>query len=155
MMSGVFHDFFPDCPRALGPTQGTKYEKGQIAKISEQRCTLYVNALSDCFTLVNSAHQWPPEGVAADWTCVTAAKIGHVIELKGSDYAHACEQLAATIRYLRYCWPSMNLISPHVVISGHHLPKMAPAKQIAQRRFKSAVGLSKPEEHSPGDTIHL
>ena len=103
-------------------------------------------------------YRFPPEKTkgACDWCVFTECGLrGCYIELKGSDYFHALEQLASTMTYMRAEYG----VEPRLafaVLSGVHPSNARPGKANAKAKFsrrfpgvvlrERSMGRSKPED---------
>lgn len=99
-----------------------------------------------------SAYRFPPTQNldACDW-CVFSVE-GHsgcFIELKGSDYTHALNQLKSTMRYMKSAYQVMPQRAI-AVLSGAHPSNVAPGKANAQLKFKREFSQVKLCERSRG-----
>ncbi|MEG2725368.1 MAG: hypothetical protein RR982_05915 [Kiritimatiellia bacterium] len=81
--------------------------------------------------------RFPPESEKSvcDWSVFTTKTFrGSYIELKGSDFNHAVEQLTSTIQYMKKEY-NIVPVQAFIVISGSHLRNIQPSKANAKLKF--------------------
>ena len=81
--------------------------------------------------------RFPPQGNVCDWCVFTETGLrGWFIELKGSDFDHAVNQLKSTMTHMRGKYSVAPKVAV-VVLSGRHPSNARPGKANAKARFKS------------------
>lgn len=82
--------------------------------------------------------RFPPHGDVCDWCVFTETGLrGWFVELKGSDFNHALDQLRSTMAHMRGTY-SVVPEKAIVVLSGRHPSNALTGKARAKARFKSA-----------------
>lgn len=109
--------------------------KGAAKNSFSLRCAAAVVALE---TDGVGACRFPPQGNACDWCVFTETGLrGWFVELKGSDFRHALDQLRSTMAHMREKY-SVIPTKAIVVLSGRHPSNALTGKANAKARFKSA-----------------
>ena len=88
-------------------------------------------------------HVVPPgSSLSCDWcVCYCDKQKSHcngiLIELKGSDFRHAVQQLSSTCEAFKNVWPSLSIKKTYAVLSGKRIPsvKSSDYKIVGQVRL--------------------
>ena len=140
IQEAILNKFLPDAP----PAPCRLYDGGDtvmcVAKgKARNKFPLRTEVCAIAFQTDGEVYRFPPEtnkGVC-DWCVFTKeGRRGYFVELKGSNFTHAVEQLKSTIGHMR----RMHGVSPQVafaVLSGTHPANSRPGKANAKARFKN------------------
>lgn len=99
-------------------------------------------------------HRFPPDitQLACDWCVFTVqSHRGYFIELKGSDYLHALNQLTSTMLHMKRTY-SITPVKAFAVLSGSHPSNVSPGKANAKSKFQKKFGFL-PDERRRRDSV--
>ena len=129
--------------RDAPPAQCTHYDAGDTVVCrakgaARNNFPLLCSVSAVALETDGEAHRFPPDRnkEVCDWCVFAETRLhGCFIELKGSDFVHALEQLASTMTYMRM---SYGIVPQRAiaVLSGAHPSNARPGKANAKAKFK-------------------